>query len=401
MGLLEKLNRMIVGPPIEEVAESPLLKRDVGPLEGTRMSLWNSIIPNWWSQNGMNPNQWWTPGDGRLAERVWVCNRCMQLNAQQIAGMPMKFVGTTTPEWVSSPDQNWYPNGITDVMFSIVWQMYAWGFAVLYVTNYYADGYPRNFTVLDSCYLTITRNRETGEREFKIGDVELDPDRCIQIDRDPHGQAHGSSALASYAQQAWSLLAAGNTSMSVSQGGYPKVYLASQRKLGEGQAAAIQQEWMEKTQQRGGAPPVTPPEIVPTELNFNPSDLALLDTQKWNAEVLCTAYGVPSVLLNMALQGGLTYQNPGALGEMWWRFELRPIGKRIVDAFTARLLPSGQYVWLDATDTFLPFSTPAAGPLADDTNDTEVQADPQATPTSTASPGPQQPRLAAVGGGYT
>ena len=29
-------------------------------------------------------------------------------------------------------------------------------------------------------------------------------------------------------------------------------------------------------------------------------------------------------MLNMALQGGLTYQNPAALGEQWWRFELRP-----------------------------------------------------------------------------
>ena len=80
--------------------------------------------------------------------------------------------------------------------------------------------------------------------------------------------------------------------------------------------------------------------------------MALLETQEWNARVLATAYGVPSVLLNMALQGGLTYQNPAALGEMWWRFELRPTATRIVNALTAQMLPRGQWVAVDAADTF-------------------------------------------------
>ena len=66
-----------------------------------------------------------------------------------------------------------------------------------------------------------------------------------------------------------------------------------------------------------------PPELEFEVLSINPSDLALLETQEWNARVLATAYGVPSVLLNMALQGGLTYQNPVALMQMWWLIELR------------------------------------------------------------------------------
>ena len=76
-------------------------------------------------------------------------------------------------------------------------------------------------------------------------------------------------------------------------------------------------------------------------LSINPADLALLDTQEWNARVLATAYGVPSVILNMALQGGLTYQNPIALMQMWWLTELRTTSKRIMDAFSAQMLPRG------------------------------------------------------------
>jgi phage portal protein BeeE len=94
------------------------------------------------------------------------------------------------------------------------------------------------------------------------------------------------------------------------------------------------------------------PRLTFEKLSFNPKDLALLETQEFDAKAIATAYGVPSVLLNMALQGGLTYQNPAALGEMWWRFELRPTATRIANAFSAQMLPRGQWVWLDAADTF-------------------------------------------------
>jgi phage portal protein BeeE len=71
---------------------------------------------------------------------------------------------------------------------------------------------------------------------------------------------------------------------------------------------------MAATMRRNGAPPVLPPELDFEVLSFNPSDLSLLETQEFNAKAIMTAYGVPSVLLNMAMQGGLTYQNPAALG---------------------------------------------------------------------------------------
>src|SRR5262245_66424419 len=100
---------------------------------------------------------------------------------------------------------------------------------------------------------------------------------------------------------------------------------------------------MEASARRNGAPPVVPPELEPKEMSFDPADMALLDTQKWNAEVIATAYGVPSVLLNMALQGGLTYQNPGALGEMWWRLELRPTVTKIGHACSAQLGARGTW----------------------------------------------------------
>jgi hypothetical protein len=359
-----------------------LAKRDVAPLEGTQMSLWNSQIPNWWDQN---INQSFLFGDPTLADRVWVANRCQQLNSQQIASMPLVYHGASEPAWVSSPDPNWYPNGIGDALHSVVDQIYGWGFSCQYVTDTYADGFPRTWTVLPSSAVHI--ELKDGARSYKLGEEPLDAGRVKQIDRNPGTALHGTSALRAYAQMAWGLLAAGNQSMSVTQGGIPQAVIKSARKLTADQAEAIQTQWMTATQRRSGAPPVLPPELDFDVLSINPSDLSLLETQEWDARVIATAYGVPAVLLNMSLQGGLTYQNPAALGEMWWRFELRTTATRIANAFSAQMLPRGQWVSFDAADTFA-----AIDQLSDDDDE-------QLSQVAKASPA-QQPRpLTAIGGG--
>jgi hypothetical protein len=361
----------------DEIAER------VEPLEGTNISLFNSIIPNFFAEQGMSSGAWF-PGDASLSERVWVANRCIQLNAQQIASMPLEYHGPEEPAWVSSPDPTWFPNGIGDAIQAMVEFIYGYGFVCLYVTDYYASGMPRTWTVLDSAAMQI--ERDGGRRAYKIGEQPLDARRVVQIDRNPGTRVKGTSALRAYAQVAFGLLAAGNQSQSVNQGGIPAFYLKSERKIDSDQALALQTQWGAATDRRNGLPPVVPPEITPTAMSFDPADLALLETQEFNAKAIMTAYGVPATLLNMALQGGLTYQNPAALGEQWWRFELRTTATRIVNAFTAQMLPRGQWVSVDAADTFAPI---VAGSEEDD---------PQGSQVAKASPAQQAPQLTAIGG---
>ena len=362
----------------------PVIKR-VEPLEGTRMSLWNSQIPQFWQETFGTP---WM-GDAGLAERVWVSNRCQQLNAQQIASMPLKWSGTpagdTEPAWVSSPDPNWYPNGIGDAIHAIVAQLYGWGFSCLYITDFYSSGFPRTWTVLPSSAVQI--KMEDGRRQWKLGETLLNPARVVQIDRNPNTGVKGTSALYAYAQQAWGLMAAGNQSVAVSDGGVPQALLkVQQRNLTQEQADEVQASWVAAAASRGsGVPAILPLNLDYEQLSFNPSDLSLLETQEWNARVIATAYGVPAVILNMALQGGLTYQNPAALGEMWWRFELRPTATRIANALSAQMLPRGQWVWFDAADTFAPIV------------EASTEDDPQLSQVAPASPA-QQPGLTVIGG---
>jgi len=382
--------REFVFGPSRDVAR----REAVEPLEGTAVSLFNPLGPisSFWTETFGTPAY----GTPSLAERVWVANRCIQLNAQQIASMPLTFNpgsplddagairDTRPPAWVANPDPNWYPNGVSDAVFAIVRQIYGWGFACLYTTAFYASGFPQFWTVLDSSKLTIEESG--GARTYRFGDTPLDPDRIIQIDRNPSSAVHGTSALRAYGQQANAALAAASQSLSVSAGGMPAFYLKDTKGLKEEQALKIQSQWAERTAVRGGLPPVVPPEIDPTELSLNPSDLALLETQEFNARVIASAFGVPAILLNIPMTGGLNYQNPALLGEQWWRFELRPTAKRIADALSAQALPRGQWVNFEAEDTILPL-----------TSDSDVN-DPQLSNVSQASPAQAPATVTAIGG---
>ena len=101
--------------------------------------------------------------------------------------MPLHFHGPpvpdTEPAWVARPDPNWYPNGIGDALHAVVNQLYGWGFSCHYVTDRYASGFPRTWTVLPSSAVQI--KMVDGRREYKLGEDVLSPSRVVQIDRNP------------------------------------------------------------------------------------------------------------------------------------------------------------------------------------------------------------------------
>ena len=82
-----------------------LLKREMTET-GTEISIQPQVDQFWSELRGTN---FFSP---RLMDRVWVAARCMQLNSQQVASMPLQYTGPFEPAWVSSPDPVWYPNGI-------------------------------------------------------------------------------------------------------------------------------------------------------------------------------------------------------------------------------------------------------------------------------------------------
>lgn len=286
-----------------------------------------------------------------LIDKVWVANRCMQLNSQQIASMPLRFFGAYEPAWVSSPDPNWFPNGIGDAIHCAVRSMYAYGDAFLYITDRYASGFPSAWTVLDPAPITV-RN-VNGQREFRSRNQLLNPNNVVQITRNPNGGLRGTSALQAYGSNMLSSIAAADTGRAIMNGGVPSAVLKSQRKLTKEQAEALQAQWSMATAARRGVPAVLPPEIDFTELSFSPRDLLLLDGQQFDARVIASAFGVPPMLINMP-QESFTYQSAPPLFELWWRTELRPMAGWVQRALTAQMLPRGSWVEFDARDVLAP-----------------------------------------------
>lgn len=326
----------------EPVVDDPFLE------PGTRSSIGPAVSDFWDALSG----QGYSP---RLLDRVWSASRCLQLNAQQIAKMPLRFTGTYEPSWVSSPDPVYYPNGISDAVFAIVASIYAYGDAFLYVTSRYANGFPQGWTVLQPQSISVTLD-ERGERAYRSNEVPLDPDDVVQITRNPTGALRGTGALRAFAPHLYASIAASDLNQTlVGPGAVPNAVLKSQRKLTEGQAEAIQAQWVTRTALRRGAPAILPPEIDFEQLAFSPKDLLLLDAQQFDARVICAAFGVPSFLLNIGIEGGgLLYQNPETLMETWFRVELAPVAGRISSALSATMLPRGASVSFDPSEALQP-----------------------------------------------
>jgi HK97 family phage portal protein len=151
-----------------------------------------------------------------------------------------------------------------------------------------------------------------------------------------------------------SSIASSDVSRAINEGGIPNAILKSSRKLTAEQAVAIQDQWASRASMRRGTPAVLGPELDFKELSFSPADLMLLDSQQFDARVIASAFGVPPFLLNMPMEGGLTYQNPAQLFDVWWRSELMPRAKQFADALGAAMLPRGQWVEFDASDILAP-----------------------------------------------
>jgi HK97 family phage portal protein len=290
-------------------------------------------------------------GYAGMPESIGAIDRCLQLNAQQVATMPLRYrhaqdVGGYEPLWVHDPDPAWYPNGIGDAMFAAVWSIYAHGEAFLWATSRYESGQPRTWTVLDA--LTMHVEARGGIRRYSSNGHDLAADDVLHIQRNPHGQLRGTSALAAWWASIESLYQAESYAADFYQStGVNRVALKSSRRLDAAQAAAVQTQWVEAVSKRFGAPAILPPDLELLEtLSVSPKDLLLMESREWDTRQVAAAFGVPAILLNIAIEGALVYQNPQQLAELWWRTELMPVAVKIARALS-RWLPRGHWVEFD------------------------------------------------------
>ncbi|HKE76656.1 MAG TPA: phage portal protein [Acidimicrobiales bacterium] len=301
-------------------------------------------------------NGWFEPLP--YGEYVGTVDRCLQLNSQQLRSMPLSFkqqanTGRDQPRWVTDPDPAWYPNGIGDAVFAIVWSMYARGEAFLWVTGRLADGYPATWTVLDATTMRV--EEQGGVRVYRSNSAPLDSRDVLHIFRNPTGALRGTGALQAYWANVASAAAADAYAADVyNSTGVNRVALKSSRRLDATQAADVQAQWVAAVSRRLGAPAIIPPDLdLMQSISVSPKDMMLLESRDWDARQIAAAFGVPAILLNLAVSGGLVYQNPAQLVDLWWRTELISVARAITDALS-RWLPRGNWVEFDPSRALQP-----------------------------------------------
>ena len=295
------------------------------------------------------PWGWWGGGASPyFAEQIGTVARCLQLNSQQVATLPLNLRGPTSrPQWLTNPDPDIY-NGISDAIFAATWSRYARGETFLYVTSRYADGYPATWVVLDPITMNVKWDAYTGARVYESNGYPLAREDVLHVMRDPRpGALHGTPALAAYWGNLQSALASeGFAGSFLNLSGVPAVALKYAGKLKEGQAQELQNQWIEAVARRSGAPAVLDQGLDLQTLAFSPKDLMLLELREYDAKQLAAAFGVPAFLLNFQQAGGLQYTNPAQLFDLWWRSELMPTGAALETALST-WLPSGNWVVFD------------------------------------------------------
>jgi HK97 family phage portal protein len=281
-------------------------------------------------------------------EKLGAVNRCLQLTSQQVSAMPLKYNGRSPqPAWTQNPEPEYY-NDIAEAIFAAVWSRYSRGETFLYVTSRLATGFPATWIVLDPVTMSVTAD-EYGAPIYESNGYALAREDVLHIKRDPRaGALRGTPALQAY----WSNLASAWSSETFAannfdRSGVPATVLKwNQGKLTQKQASDLQAQWVAAVSNRQGAPAVLDQNLDFSVLAFSPRDLMLLELREFDTKQIASAFGVPAFLLNLAMSGGLTYQNPVQLFEIWWRAELLP-NAHALTAGLSNWLPGGNWIEFD------------------------------------------------------
>jgi HK97 family phage portal protein len=79
------------------------------------------------------------------------------------------------------------------------------------------------------------------------------------------------------------------------------------------------------------------------QISLSPSDVQLIETERWTAQQVCAAYGVPPEEIGMSSGNSMTYANLETRGLALLKFGLDPWLMRMERRFTRDFLPRGQF----------------------------------------------------------
>jgi HK97 family phage portal protein len=305
------------------------------------------------------PAEWNTPimgGQyGNLVDTAWAC---LDKNSSIISTMPpyatRGHAPVEPPAWLSNPDPEHYTSW-NEFAKQLWWDFQGCGEAFVVCTARYADGYPARFHVIEPWLVEVEMGGD-GRRHYRIGSIDPGDDLLHIRYKSTTSQARGTGPLdAGAARMVSAGLLQRYATRVVESGGVPYYVLKHGEELTAEQIANLQNQWWQSRVNNLGMPAVLSGGIELEALQFNPTDMMLLELSQYTEARIAVLLGVPPFLVGLPSGGdSLTYSTTETLFDYHWRAGLRPMVEPVVAALSNWALPGGRNIELNRDEYVRP-----------------------------------------------
>lgn len=268
--------------------------------------------------------------------------RCIQIIADSIASLPIHAFRNgkqiETPDILRQPDPG---ETRVDTVSSICTSVLIDGNAYALLGNRDNLGHPRSLAVLAPGAVLVTP--EGGEVIYRVAGNEYSSEDILHVrGLTLPGHAVGLGPLAMQ-RRTMGLAIAGEDYAGelYTTGAMPNGVLTSDSEMSKSESEDLKAAFVAAHGGRQRSPAVLSGGIGYQPLSFSASDLELLESRRFNAQVVATVFGVPGFLIGVGSADSKTYSNVQQDTQLFASYTLRPWLSRI-EAALSQLLPRGQ-----------------------------------------------------------
>jgi len=303
------------------------------------------------------PAEWNTPVLGQFDNLVDTAWACLDKNSSIISTMPpyatRGHAPIEPPGWLYNPDPDLYTSW--NEFAKQLWWDFQLGEAFIVCTARYADGWPARFHVVEPWLVNVEIGAD-GRREYRIGSVDPGDDLLHIRYKSTTSSARGVGPLDAGRSR---MVAAGllqrYANRVVESGGVPYYVLKHPDELTANQVAELQNQWWQSRVSNLGLPAVMSGGVELEALQFNPTDMMLLELSQYTEARIAVLLGVPPFLVGLPSGGdSLTYSTTETLFDYHWRAGLRPMVEPVVAALSNWALPGGRNIELNRDEYVRP-----------------------------------------------
>jgi len=272
-----------------------------------------------------------------------VANRCVTLISDQLASLPVHAERNgemvETPALLAAPEVD---RTRSEFMAALVTSLLVNGNAYLLAGSRNSLGFVQNVVLLDPEAIQVFML--DGRPQYRTSRGALNPEDVLHIRNFTlPGHVVGYGPLDYNRQSIAQTLAADQyAAQAFTTGALPDGVLHSENEITSEQAQDLKAAWIAGNGGRQRGPAVLSGGVKYQPLEFSSVDMELLDSRRYNAEQMCTLFGVPPHLVGVPSDAGSkTYSNVQQDSQFFVRFTLRPLAIKIEEALST-LLPRGQ-----------------------------------------------------------